>query len=266
MAFNFIMQAATSHITRHLAPDPTVVEWGNQRFRYHPDIIDVCSGISERTIRKPVEHVWEFFEDLGYSDYVAIDLNDSLKAIPMDLNYDLTEKYGYKTQHDLVTNNGTGEHIFDQRLVFENMHNLCKVGGAMLCVLPFSPWINHGFYNFHPILWRDLVAANGYEWLFMWIAQNTGQYVDTEVKDWAFFEQKKVKNPMSQLEENYYALNESQNISIVAAYIKTKDEPFSVPMQGRYVNDAVDQIRDGYKNPDTRQSDHTYDHIRSDQE
>jgi len=261
LAFNFIMQMATSHVTKALNPNPSVIELGNQRFRFHPEILDSCSIIAQRSLRKPLENVWDFFEDLGFEDYCAIDLNDSLRAVPMDLNFNLKEHYNFTTQYDLVTNNGTGEHIFDQKLVFENMHNLCKVGGVMLCILPFGPWINHGFYNFHPMLWRDLAAANNYEWLFMWIAQNTGHFIDTELKDWAFFEQKKIKAPISKLEEHYYSLTEEHNVSIVAAYRKIKDETFVVPLQGRYVNDANSNIRYHYKNPDTRQSNHTYDYL-----
>ena len=80
----------------------------------------------------------------------------------MDLNRDLRSEYGYDETFDLVTNLGTGEHVFDQRRVFENVHNLTKPGGVMLYMLPFVNWLNHGFYNFHPVLFADLAAANGY--------------------------------------------------------------------------------------------------------
>ena len=56
--------------------------------------------------------VWEYFEDIGFSDYLAIDINTELRSIAMDLNFILKDKYNYTTQFDYVTNNGTGEHIF----------------------------------------------------------------------------------------------------------------------------------------------------------
>jgi hypothetical protein len=170
MAFNNIMQIATANLIDRLKQYPKVVEWGNQRFRYDPNVIDNVMKITNREIRKPVEYVWEFFEDLGFSDYLSIDVNEELKSIAMDLNFILKDKYDYNEKFDLVTNNGTGEHIFDQRTVFENMHNLCEVDGIMLNILPLSPWLNHGFYNYNPNLFRDIVSANRYEWCFLWIA------------------------------------------------------------------------------------------------
>tara|TARA_R110002074_G_scaffold104717_1_gene226131 strand:- start:12332 stop:13144 length:813 start_codon:yes stop_codon:yes gene_type:complete len=266
MAFNNIMQLATAHITKHLQPNPTVVEWGNQRFRYSKKWTDKCSEVAGKSIREPVQYVWEYFEDLGFSDYLAIDINTELRSIAMDLNFILKDKYKYTQQFDLVTNNGTGEHIFDQRTVFENMHNLCKVGGVMLCVLPLAPWFNHGFYNYHPQLFRDIAAANGYKWVNFWLAQNTGKYIEAPVdmESWGFYEQKKPRTPLSELERAYDDLHERDagrphNISIVSAYMKTKDDPFNIPMQGRYVNDVVAELKTEYSNNnvDVRQKDHT---------
>jgi SAM-dependent methyltransferase len=264
MAFNNIMQLATAHISKQLPQGATVVEWGNQRFRYSEGWIDECEKISGRAHRRPTNFVWEYFEDLGFSDYLAIDINTELRAIAMDLNFILKDKYNYTTQFDYVTNNGTGEHIFDQRTVFENMHNLCKPGGIMINVLPFAPWFNHCFYSFHPGLFRDIAAANGYEWQFMWLAQNTGKYIDcpTGMDSWTHYEQKKPRAPVSELERAYDELHardgKAQNVSIVTAYRKINDKPFQIPFQGRYVNDVVDELKTEYSetNIDVRQADH----------
>ena len=263
MAFNNIMQLATAEISK--STGGSVVEWGNQRFRYSDSWTGICSGRSGKTIRQPVNYVWEYFEDLGFPEYLAIDINTELRSIAMDLNFILRDKYDYTQQFDLVTNNGTGEHIFDQRTVFENMHNLCKVGGVMLCVLPFAPWINHGFYNYHPALFRDIAAANGYEWQFMWLAQNTGKYAELPLgmDSYGFYEQKKPRMPISDLEAAYDMLHDrdtrAQNVSIVTAYRKTSDAAFNIPMQGRYVNDVVADLKTEYSNSnvDVRQQDHT---------
>jgi hypothetical protein len=265
MAFNAIMQLSVATITGQLKENPSVVEFGNQRFRYDQDWVEHCSKIAHKNIKTPVEFVWEFFDGLGYSDYLAIDINTELRSIAMDLNFILKDKYQYEAQFDLVTNNGTGEHIFDQRVVFENMHNLCCVNGVMLCVLPFSPWINHGFYNFNPNLFRDICAANNYELKFLWLAQNTGAYIELRhaMDSWSFFEQKRPLSPPSRLEEAFWKLsrlnNNPSNISIVAAYKKVSDKTFQIPMQGRYVNDLVDELKANYSesNKDVRQKDHT---------
>ena len=267
MAFNNIMQLATATLVKQNAfpSGATVVEWGNQRFRYGEDWLNKCEQTSGKTLRKPTKFVWEYFEDLGFSDYLAIDINTELRSIAMDLNFILKEKYNYSTQFDYVTNNGTGEHIFAQRTVFENMHNLCRVGGTVINVLPFAQWFNHCFYSYHPGLFRDIAAANGYTWHFMWLAQNTGKYIDcpTNIDSWTHYEQKKPRRPLSELERAYDELhnrdNIPHNVSIVTAYTKTKDAPFQIPFQGRYVNDIVDELKGEYSkdNIDVRQSDHT---------
>src|SRR5207248_7626298 len=113
----------------------------------------------------------------GFSSYDAIDVNTTYGSIPMDLNRDLAEHYQFTQSYDLVTNIGTGEHIFDQRAVFRNVHQLTNVGGVMLHILPFVNWINHGFYNFHPILFVDLAAANDYEIVKLSVANRWGYEV-----------------------------------------------------------------------------------------
>jgi hypothetical protein len=82
------------------------------------------------------------------------------------------------------------------------------------------------------------------------------------MESWGFYEQKKARNPLSDLEKAYDELHQrdskAQNISIVAAYMKTTDAPFNIPMQGRYVNDVVDSLKTEYSdtNVDVRQTDH----------
>ena len=177
--------------------------------------------------------MWEYFEDIGFSDYLAIDINTELRSIAMDLNFILKDKYNYTTQFDYVTNNGTGEHIFDQRTVFENMHNLCKVGGTMINVLVLIPGLTHCFYSYHLDYSVDS-PTNGYTWRFMWLAQNTGKYIDcpTALDSWTHYEQKKPRMPLSELERAYDTLHnrdgKAHNVSIVTAYTKTKDTSFNI--------------------------------------
>ena len=56
----------------------------------------------------------QFFNEIGFDSYSAIDKNSKMSALPMDLNADLSAVYGYNQIHSLVIDNGTGEHIFDQ--------------------------------------------------------------------------------------------------------------------------------------------------------
>ena len=170
-----------------LPEHPTVVELGNQTFdptisgtlvneedRVLPLVLRYLErrgrsydrAALERLMAMSVEEqkpcTAAFFKALGFASYDAIDVNSRYGSLVMDLNSDLKERYGFDRTFDLVTNNGTGEHIFNQYAVFRNMHQLTQVGGILLFVLPFHNWMNHGFFNFNPILFGDLAAANGY--------------------------------------------------------------------------------------------------------
>ena len=48
----------------------------------------------------------------------------------------------------------------------------------MLHVLPFFNYLNHGFFNYNPILFHDLAGANGYEICRLTIATNRGSTPD----------------------------------------------------------------------------------------
>ena len=123
---------------------------------------------------------------------------------------------------------------------------------------PFLPWINHGFYSFHPVLFRDLAYANSYEHVFTWIGGNHGEYVDVTGNDDIWVELPRSfpfwKRPKSNLEKLIYdQLLEKNNISIVVAYRKTNSLPFNIPLQGKWVHNIEDpSIREQYGNqPDT---------------
>lgn len=163
----------------HLGENPDVVELGSQTFRPGNATLDLVAdrlkkmenfdpGPLERLAKKDKKAlrdcVSDYYEALGFSRYVSIDVNAERGSLVMDLNTNLAETYGYTDTFSLVTNNGTGEHIFNQASVFENMHRLTRVGGLMAHVVPFlgTRFANHGFYSFHPGLYFDLAAANGY--------------------------------------------------------------------------------------------------------
>lgn len=212
--------------------EPSVVELGNQRFS--PGTAPHPQGV------KTTE---EFYRALGFSKYVAIDVNTKMSAIAMDLNFDLCDKYGYYTKYDLVTNNGTGEHIFNQYQVFKNIHNLCKLDGIMLHILPMTGWINHGFYNYNPFLFRDLAAANNYEILFVWLSKRDMEPIDVTNNPHLFQE----KRP-TELIRVIHKLN-SANTYLVVAMKNRSDNlaEFRTPIQGKYRGDIdSSEIGDRY--------------------
>jgi hypothetical protein len=169
--------------------DPDVIELGNQtlnadaralravieRSRGH-ERIDLA-GL-ETLAAQPVEarqaRAAEYFRLLGFREYQAIDVNDRYGSLVMDLNKDLAEAYDYRRTFALVTNNGTGEHVFNQDTIFRNVHALTRAGGVMIHVMPFVQYVNHGFYSFHPNLYYALALANGYRLLAIGVGARTG--------------------------------------------------------------------------------------------
>lgn len=201
MAFNPLMAEVVKR-----CPGKSVCEFGNQRYM----------GPGNFPSTKA------YYQSLGFERYIALDVNEAMDAVIADLNgpVDLGETF------DLVTNNGTGEHIFDQRSVFENAHNLSH--RWILHILPMGPWVNHGFFNFNPILFRDLAYANGYE-SQVFIANRWGVMADLE--DAELFKEKRpvtLETAMSRI---------TGDVSCVAVFEKTTQEPFRLPFQGKYQKD-----------------------------
>jgi hypothetical protein len=196
MAFSPLMLKLVACLRSTLQAEPTVIELGNQTFKPRTHMLPRVgrwlsaegvphdAGALGKLASLPVEerppHTATFYRALGFASYDAIDVNARFGSLRMDLNQDLRIEYGFDRTFDLVTNNGTGEHVFDQRAVLANVHSLAKPGlgapgGVMLHVLPFFNWLNHGFYGFHPLLFVELAAANGYELLRLSIASNRGR-------------------------------------------------------------------------------------------
>ena len=101
---------------------------------------------------------YDLYRKLGIGEYVSFDLLDE-RAERCDFNNPPrgTEDF------DIVTNFGTSEHIFNQAAIMRFMHELTRVNGVMLHVLPVAGGRDHGFYNYHPSFFWDIATANGYE-------------------------------------------------------------------------------------------------------
>lgn len=178
MSFNSLMALLVCSTVDRLDPKPTVLELGNQTLRADDRTLrtvlsrlgsrdEVDAPGLERLIAQGQANRGERAEDyyrlLGFSDYRAIDVNDLYGSLVMDLNKDLMEAYDYRDTFSLVTNNGTGEHVFNQYTIYKNTHQLTKTDGLMIHSMPFIDYVNHGFFSIHPNLYQALAAANGYE-------------------------------------------------------------------------------------------------------
>jgi hypothetical protein len=104
----------------------------------------------------------DWYQQLGCGDYVSIDGNGRGTHL-WDLNCPLPMGIlSYVGRFDLVTDFGTGEHIFDQAQVWRTIHDLCTVGGYLAWDRPVKGYATHGYYCLDRCLFDDLEAANGY--------------------------------------------------------------------------------------------------------
>ena len=83
----------------------------------------------------------DFITKIGFNNYNSIDLNGAYESFKFDLNKDICTEYNFNSKYDLVINNGTGEHVFNQHSLFLNIHNLTKTNGIMLYLIDISYFV-----------------------------------------------------------------------------------------------------------------------------
>lgn len=203
------MRAMVERVRPILPPHPKVIEFGNQRFTAGGDF----------------QSTPDFYASLGF-DYLALDVNENMGAVVCDLN-----QTGHPYRGDLVTNNGTSEHIFNQAACFQNAHDMST--NLMLHVLPFTPWLNHGFYNYNPILFRDLAAANDYEMVFTAVANRSKQWIELGADG---FVEKRPRVLAGYVKE----LLPGGEVFVISILKKRNREAFKFPFQGKYQADIRD--------------------------
>lgn len=212
--------------------------------QYLPQGFSVCEIGNQTFVGDGFNSVKEYYESLGAVKYTALDVNERKDAIICDLNYPFGEEdITLIEDFNLVTNNGTSEHLFNQGQVFKNIHRLCQQEGLMLHILPCCPWLNHGFYNYNPIFFRDLARVNNYEILFYWLANRWSDKLCLEEQD--YDELFKEKNPTVLIQNIAALYNEAEvhkDIFNVVCFKKKNAATFKIAMQGKYLKDVEGNI------------------------
>lgn len=99
---------------------------------------------------------WQTF--LQPTMMTAIDFHGTDRALKIDLNNPIH----LDRRFQVILNLGTAEHIFNVAQVFKTIHDHAAPNCVMIHGLPFSGWVDHGFFNFNPTFYWDLAAANRY--------------------------------------------------------------------------------------------------------
>ncbi len=101
----------------------------------------------------------EYFKSRGVN-HTSIDLNGKDGALKYDLSKPINEWENY---FDIITNFGTVEHVSNQEACFDNIHNFCRVGGAMIHALPLKGYYkNHSDYHYVEDYYKKLAAKRNY--------------------------------------------------------------------------------------------------------
>jgi SAM-dependent methyltransferase len=101
------------------------------------------------------------FERVGFS-YTCFDVYPAPCGVVFDLNNDELPA-SMVGAFDLVLNNGTTEHLIDQRRAFELVHRCTRAGGLMLHNLPFQGYLDHGFFGYTGKFFHLLARFNEYQ-------------------------------------------------------------------------------------------------------
>jgi SAM-dependent methyltransferase len=194
----------------------TVIELGAQDVCVVDDVVaSILNSSGMPKVARKIACAQDLYAPLGFSHYKAIDASGENGALVFDLNNDLREQYEFTESFDLVTNLGTAEHCFDQRAVFANIHNLCKVGGIMIHALPAQGNVNHAFYNYHPRFFADLATANDYEIIDL---SFTVDYKPTTIN----------------YSKDNFQNHDSQDILFYATFRRITSQEFRVPFDGMF--------------------------------
>lgn len=176
------------------------------------------------------------YEWLGIKNYESIDIDGKHGAHKFRLDYDLNKVYNFNRKFDLVTNHGTTEHILNQYMCFKNMHDLTRVGGYMFHGVPGVNHINHGFFSYNQIFFKDLASANNYKIVEMWIGIMDKEFKIYNVTD-------KINNVrfdyIDEIIMKHLQKKEINNIALFYLLRKTKPDEFKVPIQEIYSGKSI---------------------------
>ena len=130
------------------------------------------SARSDPTHPRALTFVHELLEETTIR-YQAIDVFPGPHTRIIDLNCESLPR-SMVGRFDLVLNFGTTEHVFGQFNAFKVIHDALKPGGHAFHQVPSTGFFNHGYFKYHPKLFGELAAANGYEIVDLYYSEPQG--------------------------------------------------------------------------------------------
>jgi hypothetical protein len=130
-----------------------------------------------------------------------------------------------------VLNSGTLEHIFKVSEAFKNIHDLTKIKGYMIHIVPVT-WYNHAFFNLNPMLLRSIATSNNYEQVveaFHFSCDPFSQNPNSGPSILITYNNKQIIKNSNAIETIFSRSTLPSNILYMTAYRKKYDSPFISP-------------------------------------
>jgi hypothetical protein len=149
----------------------------------------------------------DYWRALGWT-YTSYDIDGRFGSKVLDLNVDHAPEAD-RGKFSLTMNGGTSEHVFNQYNFFLQFHDVTRVGGLMVHVVPFHLVHNHGLYQYSPTFFHSLAQYNGYEPLGLW----------------------QCGKPHYHLYRSSFARPEGRRVALVSVMRRTRPDDFVFPLQ-----------------------------------
>ena len=105
---------------------------------------------------------------LGFRTVRSLDISAYQGAnIIHDLNWPIPKEFEATTT--FLYGNGTIEHVFDIATALKNVVRLLRVGGMVVIAGPANGYCGHGFYQFSPELFYNVLSLNGFDHVRVYI-------------------------------------------------------------------------------------------------
>jgi hypothetical protein len=127
--------------------------------RFRPDFDEARLAIVLSNPSAPI-YVGGIWQLCGI-DYISYDITEAPHSRLLDLNFHDVPSAD-KQSALFVTNFGTTEHVANQLNAFRAIHDLLKVGGVAIHIVPFTGMLNHSLFNYHPKFFFSLIVNNRY--------------------------------------------------------------------------------------------------------
>lgn len=104
----------------------------------------------------------DFFLRLGFEGVDALDVSDYEGADIVDDLNDPGVSDRHTQRYDLIYDTGTIEHIFDAPTALRTIVRMLNVGGVVVHASPANGFMDHGFWQLSPDLFRTFYQTAGF--------------------------------------------------------------------------------------------------------